>query len=256
MTPASVVGVTVFFLLIIPGITYELLRRRVLLPIEESGFVQVSRILLSGTIIFAIVVLLLVAVRSVSPRALLNPGAFIGAGSAYAESNLGLIGKTMGFYVLLAVLLAVVASDLNLGSKQVKIHRGAAIIGLTEIDKRPEDVAWLAVHLKSGKEILGYYYGATTELDPDKRELILQKPLRVGYPEKGEPAHMASDWKRVLIHVREIEYLSVAYVAARVVPSETISRKLVNWMRDNFLRAKVCAPLALVAVAGFALPWP
>lgn len=256
MTLDSVVGIVAFFLFVVPGISYELLRRRTLLPVEESAFVQISRIALSGALLTALTVSLLIVVGAISPAALLDPAALIRGGSSYVAGNLGLIGKTLVLHVLVATLLAAIACDIRAAPRQVKIHRGTALFGLTEIDVKPGHKPWLAVHLKNGDEILGYYYGATTELDPDKRELVLQSPLKVGDPKVGGPPLMAPHWERVLILGREIEYMSVAYVDSNVVTSDKWYVKAAAWVRENALRAWVCLPAIILLLIGFAFPWP
>lgn len=257
MTPASVVGIATFFLFVIPGICYELLRRQALLPVEESAFVQISRILLSGALLTASTFTVLVVLSTVSPSAILDLERFVQRGDRYLAENLWLVSKTLVLHVLVAALLAAIVADLRLASKQVKIHRGTGLFAVTEFDIPPGHVAWLAVHLKNGNEICGYYYGATTDLEPDKRELILQAPLRVGDPTADKvPPFMAGHWKRMVIFVREIEYVTAAYVDSHVVPPEPLRAKVLAWISANALRMPVCLPALGVVLLVFAWPWP
>jgi uncharacterized protein DUF6338 len=54
MVPTSTIAFIAFFLLVIPGASYEILRSKSRLPREESPFLHISRILLSGTLITAL----------------------------------------------------------------------------------------------------------------------------------------------------------------------------------------------------------
>ncbi|MCU1685395.1 MAG: hypothetical protein JWQ81_6134 [Amycolatopsis sp.] len=254
MVPSSAASVAVFLLFVVPGTCYELLRNRTLLPVEESAFLQISRILLSGTLFTTISILLIILTKWISPRALLDPFQLLTRGSVYVDGNLGLVTKTIVLQLLVAILLAATAADLRLSNRSVRIHRGTALLGVAEIELPDTAQSYLCVHLKSGREIFGYYYGATTDLEAAKRELILQPPIQIS--KDGEkPALAPSHWQRIVIPGSETEYVSVAYVDTYVKESPTIARRAQSAIAANYPRARVCAPAILALLIAACIPF-
>jgi Family of unknown function (DUF6338) len=125
LVPTSTITFVAFFLLVIPGASYEILRSRSRLPREESPFLHISRILFSGTLITSLVFVLLGAVHLLAPAALADVSEFLLSGTAYVAARLWLVGRTLLLQIALSVLLAVVFSDLR-SSRMRLIHQADA----------------------------------------------------------------------------------------------------------------------------------
>lgn len=257
MVPASAIGVAAFFLFVAPGTCYELLRSRVLLPTEESTFIHISRIVLSGLLLTTSTALLLTVVKFISPNALLDVPQLLTKGTAYVATNTWVTAKTFALQLFISAMLAAIVNDLRVSTKSVRIHRGTALLGLSELERPDGTQPYYCVRLKSGREVFGYYYGATTDLDPTKREIVLQPPLKIADSEQDTEAKLApSHWQRMVIFGGEVEHVSIAYVDTHVVPHKKLSRieKVKGWTFANYLRTKVCAPVALVLLALALIP--
>ncbi|MCP3797951.1 DUF6338 family protein [Allokutzneria sp. A3M-2-11 16] len=208
--PASAIGLVVFFLAVAPGTCYELLRGRTLLPREESTFLQVSRVLLAGTLITALTVLLMSLVAAVAPSAFIDVAQLIVGGEKYIAANVLLCGWTILVQLVLSALLAVVFSGLRTPRQARPILQVDAWHRLTEEVVPSGYEVQVSVRLKSGREIVGRYLGASTDLDPTKRELKLQEPLFVRESDKEESVPLVG-WQTMVIMGGEIESLAFCY---------------------------------------------
>jgi hypothetical protein len=211
LVPTSAFSVVVFFLFVVPGTYYELRRNRTLFPSEESTFLQISRILLSGVALTAVAGVLLSLIYQISPGSLLNVPGLLRSGVNYVADHPGLVGKTLIAQLAVSALLAAIAGDLLTRSTESPIHRGTSLYGATQVDKKPTETAYVGVKLKSGIEVLGYYYGLTTDYDPDKQVLALQPPLLVVHKGSSELVQLDQSWKQLVVAGSQIEYVTVKY---------------------------------------------
>jgi uncharacterized protein DUF6338 len=250
MVPAGTFGVVVFFLFVAPGICYELLRDRTRLPREESTFVHVSRVLLSGTFITAFSLVLMAIVRWISPTSLLDLPKLLIQSTAYLADHPGLVGWTLVVQLGVSASLAVVFSDLltPLASKGKPIHQADSWHAMCELAAEQFRYVKVSLHLKSGRDILGIYVGASTELDPTKRELILGAPLEERMAGSDKTVVLDEAWQRVIVPGAEIEFLAIAYVGesknAQPVAEKFVYRAS-SWTRIHWRTWKVAAPVAL-----------
>jgi uncharacterized protein DUF6338 len=258
LVPTSTIALVAFFLLVIPGASYEILRSRSRLPREESPFLHISRILLSGTLITALVFVLLAAVHLIAVHlgtstALADIPKFLLSGATYVAAHAWLVGKTLFLQIALSVLLAVIFSDLRSSGTSV-IHEADAWHALGELLVKPRQTAFMSVRLKDGSEIEGYYFGASTELDPSKREIFLRAPLSFRGADDKPALAMDAGWQLMTISGSEIAYIATAYVTeGKESPPIRWRSEAIDWMRKNYLtwQAASIAILAVLAVAVF-----
>ncbi|MGQ0842264.1 DUF6338 family protein [Actinokineospora sp.] len=249
MVPVSILGVVVFLLFVAPGSCLELLRGRKALPREESTFVHISRILLSGTFISAATVALLALASLVNPSGVLDLQKLLTQGAAYVSAHLGLVGWTVGVQVVLSSLLATVVSDLRNGRSATQILQADVWHGLGELALQPGQQAFVSVHLKSGRDVIGYYVGASTELEPAKRELILGAPLSVRAAEQAQTVALGPAWERMAISGAEIESVAFCHVSETAPSDPTWWAIKWAWVQRNYLRWEI-AIAAIVVVLG------
>ncbi|MBB4910593.1 DUF6338 family protein [Actinophytocola algeriensis] len=251
MIPAGAFGIVVFFLFVAPGICYELLRDRTRLPREESTFVHISRVLLFGTFITVISVFLMALVRWISPTSLLNLPDLLLAPTTYVADHAVLVGWTLFVQLALSASFAVVFSDVvtSRAAKGRPIHQADAWHAICEEAAEPYEYVKLSVHLKSGRDILGVYVGASTDLDPTKRELILGAPLEDRMAGSDRAVSMNEAWQRIVVPGSEIEYFAASYVGVAKSPGSTTSgvpHRARTWVSSHWRSWKVAAPTALV----------
>jgi hypothetical protein len=164
-----------------------------------------------------------------------------------------LVGKTLLLQIALSVLLAIVFSDLRSSGANV-IHEADAWHALGDLLVKPGQTAFMSVRLKDGSEIAGYYFGASTELDPSKREILLHAPLSFREADDKPALAMDAGWQLMTISGSEIAYIATAYVTEgkEPLPIRWQSRAI-DWMRKNYLtwQAASIAILAVLAIAVF-----
>jgi hypothetical protein len=248
LVPSSTFTVVVFLLVVAPGTCYELLRGRTQLPREESSFLHVSRILLIGTLITAATTLLLALARWLAPDAVANPTGLLHDGLGYVSDHVALVGTTALAQLAIAVLLAIGLSDVRSRRLPRVIHQTDVWHAVTELGGTPDCKIQMSVRLNNGMEILGMYSGASTDLDPNTRELLLHAPLYFSSAGSTQTAPLEAWWQRMTIAGSDISYIAVSYIqqnsgeAARRLPRAT---RATNWVVNRSLRW----PTAVAAVA-------
>lgn len=239
MAPATIAGVVVFLLLAAPGTCYELLQGRHKLPREESTFVHVSRVILTGTWLSAVAAALLATVGLISPEAVIDVSTFIKNGHAYAAENPILIGWSTLLHLALSTLLAVLLSVLMLPKNSARIRPGTAWHGIAEVNKPDDTSAYLSIRVKNGLEFAGYYSGMSTDLDVTLREIIIRSPLSVK-PVNGESFQsLSSEWQQMVIHGGEVESITASYVRKSKTEKSSTDpsrwNRVSTWCRQNYL---------------------
>jgi hypothetical protein len=109
MIPQTAATLVAFVLLVMPGITYEVIRERNLPPRDVSAFRETSRVVAASVIFTSLAVLVLWAARHFVPDLLVDPDAAV-RDDNYVSAQLGLTVRTVVAAVLLACLLAFVGS--------------------------------------------------------------------------------------------------------------------------------------------------
>lgn len=257
MVPTSTIAFIAFFLLVIPGASYEILRSKSRLPREESPFLHISRILLSGTLITALTFVLLAAVQLIAVRltasaALADIPQLLLFGTTYVAAHIWPVGKTLLLQISLSILLAVIFSGLRSSGVKI-IHEADAWHALGELLVKSGQTAWASVRLKNGSEVTGYYFGASTELDPSKRELFLRAPLSFRADDEKPALALDAAWQLMTIPGSEIAYIAAAYVSDDKEPAPIRWRsKVADWVRRNYLTWQV-ASIALAGVLAVAV---
>jgi hypothetical protein len=261
LVPTSFIGVATFLVLVVPGTYYELVRSKTLFPAEESAFLQISRILLSGALVSTAMLVLLAIVGLVSPDALVDIPAMLRGGTGYVADHWAVTLKTVVIQLLGALLLVLVACEFLARNATGVFRQGTALYGVTELMKKKTDHAHLNVRLKSGREVIGKYYGETTDYDPSKRELVLEQPM-MKVSEAGEkPVPIEPGYHRLVIAGDQIEYIYVCYVDTYVgKPSKREIVKKIRRCQENYserlqkrgfrVLVEVAALVVLVVLSG------
>jgi len=220
VVPSTLSAVLVFLLLVAPGIAFELLRQRARPPRGDTVFVEISRVLLAGVVISGLVVVLLAITRSISPGWLVDVRSQLIQGASYTAGNLDVIGVTVAAQLVLSLLLAVI------GNRVLTPHRGRVITAdsswhvilahLAGRGLRP----FLSVELKDGTLYTGYRAEYSTEVEPQKRDLVLSPPIKVRRPAASAATALPDDWQRLWIRGDEITTIAVSYVGSPTPPSD------------------------------------
>ena len=211
MVPGSWLSVFLFFLLVAPGLLFDLLSERRRAGFSESAFREISRVVLGSLFFSGFAFTVLAVVRSVHPAWMPDPRRLLEPHGSYVRDQYRLILRTLVLQGLLA-LTAAWLWHLFLARRQ-----GGATIrqvsAWTQVFKRdcPKDHnAYARVRLDGGVIYSGLVANFSSDLEVDGRELVLAPPLasRTGHnPMTAVPGQ----YQRVVIRGSAIEVMSVEY---------------------------------------------
>jgi hypothetical protein len=209
VVPASWLAVLLFFLLVMPGLVFDILSERRRVGSSESTFREISRVLVASIGFSAATLLILVLVRIfLAPTWLPDPGALAREGSRYVTHNYQVLAWTLGVGVIFSTMLAV-------GTHYVlKRKHGAPDIEKvstwTKVFQHHNEGDWrvyVRVRLDDGAIYAGTLLHHTSDLENDDRELILGRPGHATKSPGGTLTEMPNDWKRIVIHSSAIKTL-------------------------------------------------
>src|SRR6476620_7509987 len=103
MIPETLGAILVFLAFIAPGLSFELLRERRRPSIEETAFREASRIALTSVLFSGCALVLLGVIRAVHTSWLVDPGAWLVGGNAYAAAHLPAVGLSVALLLLLSL---------------------------------------------------------------------------------------------------------------------------------------------------------
>lgn len=260
LVPASVFGVVIFLLFVAPGICYELLRGRTQQPKEESAFIQISRVLLSGTLISVLASIILYFVALLSPTTAVDLSALVAAPTPYVAAHFQHLIWVALQQLTFSILLAVISSDLKTSKTASFVNPGHPWYGITEPALTPRNTnPYVLVRLKSGVEVKGYFRGTTTELDPTKREIMLYNGLELRASD-DKPFLAFEGWKQIVIPGSEITYVAACYIPKPGVQKDDGEDKnkigemgkwiVANWTRWQIALAGILATVCAAFIVG------
>jgi Family of unknown function (DUF6338) len=249
VVPATTTAVVVFVLLVTPGIVFELLWQRTRPRRDESTFVEIGRVLLTG-VVFSGLATAVVGVLSAFGAAA-SVVALVSDGPAYVADNPGLVLGSLVTVVLLAICAAVATHDLLTPPTMRRIAQETVWHTAFSRMAEPGVRVYLSVQLKDGTTITGYKAGYSTEPEPAKRDLLLTAPLAIRHAGKPTATRLDESWQSLVVAGGEISTIAAAYEApATAVPASrtNLPSRAVSWLtRHSGLAALAGAAVVLVA---------
>lgn len=243
--PATIGGIVVLVLLVLPGLVFELIRQRRRAGREDSHFVEVSRVLIAGLSLGAITEALLALVSLVGPRSIVSlSGLFTTA--HWVTDHLLVSGWTAWAYGLVSVTLAALAAGILPGMNPdggnypesgwvMAFDRLPRLI--REAQKLPvTPVVRLSVRLTDGTVYVGDRAEYSVGSAPEGRELLLCGQLLSRKP-GAEKAERSTEWHRVLLREDQISDILIQYVAGTAAPaSAKAESQPLKWLRQRMAK--------------------
>lgn len=269
VVPATVGGIAVLVLLVLPGLAFELIRQRRRAGRDDSPFVEGSRVLIAGLSLGAITEALLALVSLAGPRSIVSLSGLFTT-EHWVTDHLLVSGWTAWAYGLVSVTLAALAAailpGMNPGGDNhpesgwvTAFDRLPRLI--REVQQLPDTpVARLSVRLADRTVYTGDLAEFSVGSAPEGRELHLGGKLLIRPPgaAKAEPV---TDWQRILLREDQISGILVQYVPSAASPAPPGSEprlgrrlrhgvaKLFGLPRRSTWRELLEAPTAHPAVA-------
>jgi len=244
VVPTTAAAVVTFLVMVTPGTAFELLWQRNRPRRDESAFLEVSRVLLTGVLFSGAAAATLVAVEAVAPGTIVDLAGLVAGGGDYVARHPILSVGTLAVGLVVALLYAVAAHDLltPVGSRRIVQESGwhTALGRLAPSGVR----VFLSVQLKDGSTVTGYSAAYSTDPAFDRRDLVLRAPLHVRPPAAAEAGPLDGAWQVMVLSGAEISTIAAAYVG---VPRSVLTgrgRQLLRWS------GRYVWQLSLGAVAG------
>ncbi len=211
MVPGSWPSVLLFFLLVAPGLLFDLLSERRRAGFSESAFREVSRVVLGSLAFSGFAFVLLAIVRTVHPAWMPDPKRLLDPRASYAKDHYRLVLRTLVLQESLA-LTAASAWHIILAKKQsgATIRQVSAWTQVFKRDRPKGHDAYVRVRLEGGVIYSGLVANFRDDLEVDGRELILAPPMASKTGENPMTA-VPGQYQRVVIRGSAIEVVSVEY---------------------------------------------
>ena len=211
MVPGSWLSVLLFFLFVAPGLLFDLLSERRRAGFSESGFREVSRVVLGSLAFSGFAFTLLAIVRTIHPAWMPDPRRLLDPQDSYARNHYLLILRTLVLQGSLA-LTAAWAWHLFLAWRQgeATIRQVSAWTQVFKRDCPKGHDAYVRVRLEGGTIYSGLVANFSSDLEVDGRELVLAPPIASKTGENQMTA-MPGQYQRVVIRGSAIEVMSVEY---------------------------------------------
>ncbi|RAY12894.1 hypothetical protein DPM19_23070 [Actinomadura craniellae] len=247
MVPSSVGSVVVFLLLVTPGAAFELLWQRTRPRRDESAFIEISRVLLTGVLLSGAAIATLMAVEALVPGAAVDLFALLRDGERYVDRHPALVVGTLAAGLAVALLYGVAAHDLLTAPTARRIAHETVWHTAFGRLPGPRARAFLSVQLRDGTTIMGYAAGYSTEPDPARRDLMLAAPLTMRRPGAEEATALAGSWQVMVVAGAEISTIAAAYVDRPAAAPGPRPRPAVPFARRRWAVA-LAGVLAVLAV--------
>jgi Family of unknown function (DUF6338) len=248
VVPATSAAVVTFLLLVTPGTAFELLWQRTRPRRDESTFLEINRVLLTGVLFSGAAAATLVLAESVAPGTIVDIGRLVAQGGGYVAEHPVLCVRTLALALVIALLYAAAAHDVLTapGSRRIGQESGwhTAFGRLAAPGVR----VFLSVQLKDGSTVTGYSAAYSTDPDPGKRDLVLRAPLHIRPPGAAPPHELDQSWQVMLLSGAEISTIAAAYVGSARTTRPGRGRQLVRWAGQHVWQLCLGGVAAVVAL--------
>jgi Family of unknown function (DUF6338) len=240
MVPATVGGVAVLLLLVLPGLHYELLRESRRAGRDDSPFVEISRVLLSGSLLSTATFIILGIVRLWAPTAVLDPRILLEE-KHYLADHLVLAGWSIGWFIVLALTFSALAAakwpnepSLTAVTESSWITTFLRTPNTTAARRElPPPYVKAEVTLKTGRVYRGMISDFSKNLEIADRELVLGNPLATVEADGILKALDTLPWQRLILPASEISSILVLYEARRDDTSDASSSQTLTRRADR-----------------------
>lgn len=214
MVPDTVASLLAFFLLVAPGIVFQLLRERWFPKVDETAFRELSVVVLASALFSSLGLAIVALIRAVEPQWVVNVGGWLHTGDPYFNAHYRLVVRTLLVAVFVALVAAVVVAFLvrwlGRGGTVKSYNMWHSVFSKGAY--APTETSSVCVMLIDGIRYFGVVEQWSDEAASwEERELLLRKPLSV--QPRGAPTAVPLDatWQRVVVRGNQIRDILVTY---------------------------------------------
>jgi hypothetical protein len=213
MVPGSWLAVLLFFLLVAPGLAFDLLSQRRRTAVSESTFREISRVILASIAFSGVALAILATVRAtIEPMWLPDPAALLRDGARYAKANYQALAWTLVAGVIFSVTLAGI-THLILAriAGGARIRQRSAWTRVFKADCPPARFPYARIRLDDGSVYAGKVQDYSPDIETADREIVLGPPFLRSKIGDGALTDIPKVYERVVIPGSAIRAISVAY---------------------------------------------
>lgn len=209
--PSNWLSLLLFFLIIAPGLLFDLLSERRRAGLTESAFREISRIVLASLFFSGFAIAVLAVVRTVRPDWMPDPRQLL-QHSNYIRNEYRLVTRTLVIEIGIALAASGFAHFL-LSRREggASIRPISAWTQVFKKDKPPGYDAYVRVRLNGGSVYYGTVANFTSGQDTEGRELVLAPPLYAKANTDDEPSPLPGVYQRIVVSGNAVEILSIDY---------------------------------------------
>jgi hypothetical protein len=215
----------VFFLLVAPGIVFQIRRERRRPYVERTAFREASTVALASFVFSGLALLLLIGLRVLVPDLLPDPGTWLRDGSNYLVEHYPLVAGFLFAQGFLAIGMALLVEELTGREQVASIHEVSAWYRLFHEQVPPGTRPFVGVSLTDGSMYFGYVAGYSVEHQPAARELELGGDALFHQRPDASLRELPGHWQRVLIPSSSIRSLWISYLEPAQSGSEQQDRR-------------------------------
>lgn len=220
MLPDSLISLVAFLLLIAPGLLFDILSARRRAVRKDSAFTEVSRIVL-WSLLFGAVSLGIVSLLSLAlPDVVFEITSVVSRESGYSgEDRLRLAWTVVAMAALACGQAYALHRWLMRGRRPLRLVSVWEKILKDDIPKT--DSCYVRVGLSSGESFAGIVTDFAADIETGDRELVLGLPI-VYWSSSGTKKLLTPVWQRVVIHEREVRWITVQSVRRPDLPGRAM----------------------------------
>ena len=223
MVPTSWLAVALFFLLIAPGVFFEILSEKRRAGFTESAFREISRIVLFSTVFTGVGVGVVALLRTTWAPSMPDPGMWLRHSTAYVHGHYRLVLRALLIEIGVAFAAVWLVHRALCRRSPARIRRTSA---WGEVFRKELPEGWEArarLRLEDGSVWIGTVAGFTADLATEGREIVLAPPLYSRHQE-AEITEVPEPWRRVVVKGDDIRSVAVSY-HPKQSGAEKLSRK-------------------------------
>lgn len=229
MPPSTLSAALVFLFIVMPGIQFELLRRRSRPILQASTFIEISRVVFFGVIFAGVSSLLLFLLFQQKDHGVDFVSQLLASGTASQGADWRQAAWPAVMQVVLSLALAHAVERTVSRAQPSRTVRNENVWSVLFTASASSNVrCYLSVETDEAVTYSGYLAGYSSDVDPGSREVAIAAPIV--RTKDGNRVALDDSWQRMWFPSEAVKSVAVSYVG---VEDRSLTRRatLARWLR-------------------------